>query len=104
MKLVDVVNPLSFVTVSVMVDWLPKPINPLTGVIVTVRNAPLPPKTILADGTIEVSLDTAVIVNASAGVMLSPTIKARSDVIELAVTVTSSMAEMVGGVATVTVK
>ena len=103
-KLVDVINPMSLVTVRVMVVVFQAPSDTPAGITVTVRSALLPPKTILADGTTVGSLETPVTDNAPAGVTLSPTINARSDDMVFDIKVMPWIAEIVGGDATVTVK
>ena len=76
-KLVDVVSPPPSVTVNVMVTV---PFCPTTGVTVTVRAAPAPPKTILAEGTSVVLLDAPASDSAATGVKSSPTVKASAEV------------------------
>ena len=60
-------------TVMVMVEL---PLSPVTGVIVTVRLEPLPPKTILASGTKVVLLEAPVTIKSATALSESFTVKA----------------------------
>ena len=76
-KLVVEDNPPPSRTVNVMVAL---PVLPMTGVTVTVRDAPVPAKTILATGTSIVLLEASVTVNDVTGVRSSPTVKFNAEV------------------------
>lgn len=76
-KLIGVDSPPPFITVSVMVVM---PLWPVTGVRVTVRDAPVPPNVIPVLGSNVVLLETPVTVNEAAGVMESPTVKGIAEV------------------------
>ena len=71
-KLVDAVSVPSL-TVTVMVEV---PLAPATGVIATVRFAPLPPKAMFASGTSAVFDELPASVKLASGVSTSPTVKA----------------------------
>ena len=76
-KLVVAVKPPPSLTVSVMVAT---PLFPLTGVTVTVRDAPEPLKMILAVGTKATLFELPAIVSVVNGVKSSPTVNANADV------------------------
>jgi hypothetical protein len=80
-------------TVSVMVVV---PLTPATGVSVTVRFAPLPPKRMFPSGTSAVLLETPVTVNVPTALSLSPTVNAIAPVGVLSGVDWSLIAEMVG--------
>ena len=71
-KLVDAVAAPSL-TVTVMVE---APLAPATGVIATVRFAPLPPKAMFASGTSAVFVELPVSVKVPGGVSASPMVNA----------------------------
>ena len=82
LKLVDPVSPPPSRTDNVMVVI---PLFPLTGVTITVRAVPTPPKTILATGTSVVLLEAPVTVSDAAAVRSSPTVKDKEEVAVLIV-------------------
>ena len=92
MKLLSVVSSPSL-TVSVMVAM---PVWSAAGVTMTVRFAPLPPKTMFASGMRVVSLLLAPMVSESADVSTSPMVKAIAPVAEFAVTPWALMLLIVG--------
>ena len=92
-KLLIAVNPALSDTVNLIVTV---PVLPVTGVTVTVREAPAPPKTILALGTIAKLLDAPVSVSALSGVIMSPTIKESAVVDALRLIICGVIAVMVG--------
>ena len=73
----DAVNPPASVTVNVIVA---APFCPKVGVTVTVRAAPIPPKTIFAIGTRVVLLEAPVMDKEAAAVRSSPTVNDSADV------------------------
>ena len=93
-KLVAAVRLSPFFTVSVIVAV---PVLDAAGVTVIVREAPDPPKTILAVGTSVVLLEAPVTVNEAAGVTLSPTVKANA-LVALPVHVVCFAIEVIVGV------
>ena len=89
--------PSRFVTVRVMVVV---PLCPEAGVTVTVRAAPVPPRTILAVGTSVVLLEVPVTVSEVSGSSTSANTKANAPVEDPVGTVWFAMEEMVGGIST----
>ena len=73
------------------------PLWPVAGVTFTVRLAPLPPRTILALGTIVVFPEVAESVRLAAAVSASPTVNEIAEVALFKATVWFAIAEMVGG-------
>ena len=88
-------------TVKVMVVL---PLIEGVGVTVTVRLAPLPPKTILEAGTSAGLLDEPANVNSLADVWVSETVNPRAPVLVSAGIVCAAMVEIAGGVLSAVVK
>ena len=81
-----------------------EPLAFAAGVTVTVRSAPLPPRTTFASGTSAWLLLVAVTVNAVADVSASPTVNASAPVVVSSLMVWSPIVLMVGGAFTVSTK
>lgn len=101
MKIEEAVSPPPSFTVSVIVAVPP---FPFTGVTVTVREAPAPPKTIFATGTRVMLLDAPVNVSEATVVRSSPTVKDSADVDDPVLIVCAATVEIVGGAFTVRMK
>src|SRR3990172_8212466 len=84
-------------TVTVMVAL---PLWWAAGVIVTVRSAPLPPKTMLPPGISAGLEELPLTMRLAAGVWLSPTVKAIGPATLSSAIVTSPTSEIVGGALT----